>query len=849
MLPCSCLVWYVIDLLQNVNNIDIQPLIARIQRLISQVEQEVGFDLVSENSIKFLTARLTGIAQMLMNGINNFAVTLLTALLLLFFLLDGGIQMEQYIARLLPFNEKNKNAIIQNLTRIVRSNAIGIPLLALIQGCVASICYYFIKIPNGIEFGVLTGFASLIPIVGTMLVWIPLGISQYLDGNTMQCIAVLACGVLIISQCDNILRMFVLKRLANIHPLITISGVIIGLPIFGFMGLIFGPLLVSMFLLFLNMFAHQYILGEDIAVSVRTKSQRGVRLVSSNGATPEDNNSGSLNNSSGNSRNSLSSVNNSSSRQDNAGNANASNASNQLGSSTNSSSRNGSKSSGKGQNAAPASSRANTRSERSTEKNASTASNDKRPRPALDKKPGSNKKDFKTAKAEHKQQKRESAKLLAAAEKAAAANKGHSLDNLQVDITQPQVAPKTQAADRSADIFVSNTALTSTTATLESSQGSAKFIQTNVAAPPTQIAIKVKSANSNKTETRILDDLYAPKSSAQHNEDLHESANKQDFYAQPFGFESNNYEQRQLDGQSLVSRAVADALKPFSEEKFPEFSLSHENLEPLLAQTRQAKGSGERRKNANARANGHTDSRAQASKVAIVPTANEQAVNAASLEQTKSQDFEPTAEKRSETWANAQTKAQAKADSEQSESAAPSNKATKSDKSGNRSDKTDQQPRRLRNKQHDKAERRERNERHERKDSFKDKEKAERRERNERNDRSERNDRNKRGSDTKHAAPRNAKRNDALSKKRKSKNFEDKRHYSNNLGYEIFRPERKKHFEDEPILQTVVSHQYGNFDTKPKRTLRTQLISVHTAKGTMMATPPRRHPSKRRPYH
>ena len=264
LLPLSALTWYVIDMVQNVN-IDLQAIIKRFTNTLNYLEQVTHYDLMSEKTVAFITAKATGVMNMLMSGINNTAINLFTAILLLFFLLSGGMKMERAIARCLPFNDTNKRAITSKISTIVRSNAIGIPLLALIQGVVATVGYSFCDVKNPIEFGALTGFASMIPIVGSMLVWVPLAVMQYFEQGLLSAVYVGAYGALIISQCDNVLRMILQKRMANTHPLITIFGVIAGLPLFGFMGLIFGPLMVAMFLLFLEMFVSQYIIGTDIS--------------------------------------------------------------------------------------------------------------------------------------------------------------------------------------------------------------------------------------------------------------------------------------------------------------------------------------------------------------------------------------------------------------------------------------------------------------------------------------------------------------------------------------------------------------------------------------------------------
>ena len=73
----------------------------------------------------------------------------------------------------------------------------------------------------------------------------------------------LGYGAIIVSQCDNLIRFLLQKKMADVHPLITIFGVVAGLPLFGFMGVIFGPLLVSLFLLFVDMFRKEFLLEDN----------------------------------------------------------------------------------------------------------------------------------------------------------------------------------------------------------------------------------------------------------------------------------------------------------------------------------------------------------------------------------------------------------------------------------------------------------------------------------------------------------------------------------------------------------------------------------------------------------
>ena len=98
----------------------------------------------------------------------------------------------------------------------------------------------------------------MIPFIGGFLGIIPAFIITYASGNNFQAWGILLYGIIIVGSTDNLIRLFVLKRLDDVHPLITLVGVIIGVPLFGFIGLIFGPLLLSLFLVAIKIYKEEY---------------------------------------------------------------------------------------------------------------------------------------------------------------------------------------------------------------------------------------------------------------------------------------------------------------------------------------------------------------------------------------------------------------------------------------------------------------------------------------------------------------------------------------------------------------------------------------------------------------
>lgn len=210
--------------------------------------------MLGSDTLSFIVSLLPKIGQAVMGGISSFAVNLFVLVFVLYFMLIGGTKMEAYIDDILPFNEKNTREVTHEINMIVRSNAIGIPLLAVIQGGVALIGYFIFGAPNAWLIGVLTCFSTIIPMVGTALVWFPVAAYLALTGEWANAIGLAAYGGIVVSQCDNLIRFILQKKMADTHPLITIFGVVIGLSLFGFMGVIFGPLVLSLFLLFVDMF-------------------------------------------------------------------------------------------------------------------------------------------------------------------------------------------------------------------------------------------------------------------------------------------------------------------------------------------------------------------------------------------------------------------------------------------------------------------------------------------------------------------------------------------------------------------------------------------------------------------
>ncbi len=211
LVPLSLAVWLLISKLQTVN-VDTATFVDTITNLADWIRRKTEYDLLSKENISSIASILPGIGQFLMGGISSFAVNLFVLVFVLYFMLIGGTKMEQYIYELLPFSDSNKKHVMNEINMIVRANAIGIPLLAIIQGAIATLGYYLFDAPSALLFGFLTCFATVIPIVGTTLVWFPLAAYMAISGDWPHAIGLLLYCGLIVTNIDNLIRFILQKR-------------------------------------------------------------------------------------------------------------------------------------------------------------------------------------------------------------------------------------------------------------------------------------------------------------------------------------------------------------------------------------------------------------------------------------------------------------------------------------------------------------------------------------------------------------------------------------------------------------------------------------------------------------
>ncbi len=257
LLPIVGIIWMLGNKIgKAVNNSE--EVIKAVKEQVGKAEQYVGFDLNSKIDTSAITSWISENLQSLVGGTFNAFIAIGLMYFMLYYMLTNRTTLRDSLKEYIPLSSKNLEVVGDEVQTMVRSNALGIPLVALAQGIIALIGFWIFGVENPFFWFVITTIGSMIPFIGTLLGILPVFIIALSTGDTFQAWGILLYGFIVVGSSDNILRLYVLKKLDNVHPLITLIGVIVGVPIFGFIGLIFGPLLISLFIAMVRIYRIEY---------------------------------------------------------------------------------------------------------------------------------------------------------------------------------------------------------------------------------------------------------------------------------------------------------------------------------------------------------------------------------------------------------------------------------------------------------------------------------------------------------------------------------------------------------------------------------------------------------------
>ncbi len=233
-------------------------LITGLKQMDDYIWNMTGIRILSDDMLKKIQEIAANVIPQILGATADMLATIGMMYFMLYYLLMNFGKNEKMLGDLLPVEEEKALRFSGELESAVFSNVLGAPVLAILQGLCAGLGFWIFGLEEPWFWGAITGFMSFIPIVGTAIVWIPAGIYQLVNGENWQGIGILIFGGIIITNIDNVFRFTLQKKFADVHPIVTVLGVIVGLQYFGITGIVFGPLLISYFLLMIKMYREEY---------------------------------------------------------------------------------------------------------------------------------------------------------------------------------------------------------------------------------------------------------------------------------------------------------------------------------------------------------------------------------------------------------------------------------------------------------------------------------------------------------------------------------------------------------------------------------------------------------------
>lgn len=233
-------------------------IVDNLKKFSERFHEKTGITLLSADNSQQLSQKLAALVPKLLNSTAVILTNLLMLFFLYYYLLMNGKTVEKYLSKLIPLKKSNVQKLASETKVLIKANALGIPIICFVQGLFAMLGYWIFGVEDWALWGFITGVFAYFPLVGTMIIWVPLVLYQFSVGSNWMAIGLAIYSIVVTGNVDYITRLGLMKKMGNIHPLVTVLGVIVGLGLFGFIGLIFGPLLISYFMVLIKIYINEF---------------------------------------------------------------------------------------------------------------------------------------------------------------------------------------------------------------------------------------------------------------------------------------------------------------------------------------------------------------------------------------------------------------------------------------------------------------------------------------------------------------------------------------------------------------------------------------------------------------
>ena len=257
----------VVDLAEDLKPENLKPRVATVmdqkpvKRALAMVRDFLGRE-ISREEVSSYARSLAAPAVGALSNVVRFLFRLLAGIffvtLSIFFLFRDGPAVARALRELIPMSDADRDAIIGDIQGAINAAVRGGLVTALVQGVLGFIILFILGIEKPVLLACAMALASLIPLVGTAVIWGPVALWLAIDGEIVKALILVGYGVAVIGMADNFLRPLLVGRHMEAHPLLLFFGTLGGIALFGFAGIVLGPVVVALLNVTVRLFRREF---------------------------------------------------------------------------------------------------------------------------------------------------------------------------------------------------------------------------------------------------------------------------------------------------------------------------------------------------------------------------------------------------------------------------------------------------------------------------------------------------------------------------------------------------------------------------------------------------------------
>ena len=219
----------------------------------------LNFQDMLTSALEQIRQSIVGIAPDILGSITSLVLGLFIMFFVMFYGFREGQGFLRHIKELLPLDPVLKESLFYELRTITQAVLYGQVMTAVIQGAVGGLGLLFFGVPNWIFWGAIMMITAFLPVLGTPIIWVPAAVGLIIDGQTGRGIGLLIYGSTLVMNIDNFIRPRLVSGRTKVHPVLILIGVLGGLRMFGFIGMLIGPLVLALLVALIKFWEAAYL--------------------------------------------------------------------------------------------------------------------------------------------------------------------------------------------------------------------------------------------------------------------------------------------------------------------------------------------------------------------------------------------------------------------------------------------------------------------------------------------------------------------------------------------------------------------------------------------------------------